>query len=494
MTDGIPYGSRLTELADRLGDETAVVFVATDGREEHISWRALDERANQTARLLAERGLGQDGLLVIAFPNCLEHVYITFGAWKVGASVLGLRGDLPAWERERVLPLANPTLIAADWDDVDGVVTLADVRSSVALDGSPLDSVGIPPTTGLAATSGSTGTPKIIVRTVPGIYFDDDGSLTTAAAGNAMGVTYLVVSPLYHNNGALLCCPMLLRENRVVLMERFDAAQAVDLIERHRVNQSLMVPTMLQRIARLDGIGDRDLSSLERVIYCSASLPEWAARAWLELIPPDRFIFAYGGSEQIGQAMCSGVEWLEHPGTSGLPSECEMLILDADRRPLPPGEVGDIYLRLLRPEQPFEYVGVPTPEPILDGYRTYGDMGYLDDDGFLYVVDRRHDLIISGGANIFPAEVEAALSEHADLVDAVVIGMPDPDWGQRVHAIVQPRDPGNPPSDDELRDHCRALLAGYKVPKGFELIDEMPRTTAGKVNRSRLITERVPTA
>jgi bile acid-coenzyme A ligase len=323
------------------------------------------------------------------------------------------------------------------------------------------------------------------------LFVEQEPGMSNALTGGASGVVYLVVSPLYHNNGFMFCYPMLLQENPVVLMEHFDAAQAVDLIERHRVQQTVMVPTMLQRIARLEGVRDRDLSSLERVIYGAAVLPEWVARTWLELIPPERFLFVYGGSEGMGGTMCTGVEWLERPGTSGLPIDCDVRILDADRNPLPPGEVGEVFMRLRQATQPFHYVGIETPEPILGGFRSYGDMGYLDEAGYLYIVDRRQDMIVSGGANVFPAEIEAALSEHPALADAVVIGLPDPEWGQRVHAIVQPVDPSDPPTGEDLRAHCRARLAPYKVPKAFEVVDRIPRTSAGKVNRSRLVDERV---
>jgi bile acid-coenzyme A ligase len=302
----------------------------------------------------------------------------------------------------------------------------------------------------------------------------------------------LCASPLYHNNGFSYCFAPLLRGDQVILLGHFDAARAVDLIERHGVTMTVLVPTMLQRIARLPDVRDRDFSSLLRVVYGGASLPEWVARTWLELVPPERFHFVYGGSEVVGVATCTGREWLEHPGTTGVAVSCDIAILDGDRKPLPPGEVGEIWMRLHSEQQPFQYIGTPTPAPILGGYRTYGDMGWLDEDGYLYIADRRQDMIVTGGVNVFPAEVEAALSEHPGLVDAVVIGIPDAEWGHRVHAVVQPVDPADPPSTDDLRAFCKERLSGPKVPKDFEIVEEMPRTSAGKVNRSRLVEARSP--
>jgi bile acid-coenzyme A ligase len=492
VAEGVPFGKRLTNLAERLGDATAVVFAARDGHEEAVSWRRLDERSNQAARLLATQGIGQGDMVVVALPNSLEHIFSTFGAWKLGATALPLRADLPAWERDRLLVVADPKLVVTDGDDVAApTLSSADIRGSEVLDGAPLADYPVSPATRVIATSGSTGTPKIIVVNSPGIFFEQEEGMTNAVTGGAVGKTYLTVSPLYHNNGFMFCFPMLLAENPVVLVEHFDAAQAVDLIERHRAQHTVMVPTMLQRIARLEGVRDRDFSSLERVIYGGAILPDWVARTWLELVPPERFMFVYGGSEGMGGTMCTGKEWLERPGTCGLPLNCEIRILDDDRNALAVGEIGEVFMRLPDPVQPFHYIGTDTPVPIQDGFRSFGDMGYLDDDGYLFIVDRRQDMIISGGANIFPAEVEAALSEHTGLADAVVIGLPDAEWGHRVHAIVQPVDPAAPPSEDDLRAHCRARLAAYKVPKAFETVEQIPRTSAGKVNRSRLVAERV---
>ena len=166
-------------------------------------------------------------------------------------------------------------------------------------------------------------------------------------------------------------------------------------------------------------------------------------------------------------------------------------MLDESGAELPPGEVGEIYMRKPANEElPFRYIGAPDPRQSAGGFTSIGDLGWLDADGYLYIADRRVDMVISGGANIFPAEVEAVVLEHPGVIDAAVIGLPDDEWGQRVHAVVQPRDPGQPPSFDDLKAHCRERLAAYKVPKGFEVIERLPRTDAGKLNRSQLVEER----
>jgi bile acid-coenzyme A ligase len=281
----------------------------------------------------------------------------------------------------------------------------------------------------------------------------------------------------------------LLQDCPIVLMERFDAARAVDLIERYRVSFTVMVPTMLMRVARLEGVKSRDFSSLERIVYGGASIAEWVPRAWFELIPPERFCFSYGGSEGHGLVMCTGDQWLQHVGTVGLPLNAEVKIFDEDGNEVPTGEIGEIFIRSFDAQPRFKYIGVPTPESH-DGFGSFGDLGYVDEDGFVYIADRRRDMIVSGGANVYPAEVEAVITEHRGVLDVVVVGLPDPEWGHRVHAIVQPTDAAHPPDADELRAHCKSRLAAYKVPKEFEIVERIPRSAAGKVNRSALVDER----
>ena len=487
MTDEVSYGQRLTDLAQERGDEIAVVFATDDGAEHELTWTDLDRRSNQTARSLRQAGVEPGDLVIVGLGNSFEHLFSTFGAWKLGASVLPLRGALPPWERDRILAVVSPRAVVGDWEDeARTVVSSTDIAATEHLDDSPIDGNLAPEYSRLMATSGSTGTPKIILTPSPGIYTGPVGLAVFMPAGGVVMVT----SPLYHTNGFAFCYPTLLDGNRVVLMEHFEAARAVSLIERHRVEMTVLVPTMLQRIAKLEDIRARDLSSLGKVIYGGATLPEWVARTWLEIIPPERFVFVYGGSEMLGLCMCTGADWLEHPGTTGLPVDCDILILSSDGGVLPQGEIGEIWMRLRSETQPFRYVGIETPEPVKGGYRTFGDMGWLDEEGFLYIADRRQDMIVTGGVNVFPAEVEAALSEHREVGDAVVIGLPDPEWGHRVHAIVQPSDPAVPLSIESLRDHCKERLSGPKVPKTYEVVSALPRTSAGKINRSRLVEER----
>lgn len=278
----------------------------------------------------------------------------------------------------------------------------------------------------------------------------------------------------------------------IVLLERFNAPRILDLIEKYKVTGFIAASPMLQRLAQVPDIGERDLSSLDWVQQGAAPLPIWLGRRWCELIGPEHFFLSYGASEGHGLAVCRGDQWLAHPGTMGLPfGQAECRILDADGKELPAGEVGGIYMRT--PTGPAAiYVGdnVTQMTKTEDGFVTVGDMGWKDEEGYLYMADRRVDLIITGGANVYPAEVEAALSEHDEVFDVVVIGLRDPEWGRRVHAIVQPTDLANPPDPAEIIKFARDRLAAYKAPKTVEFVESLNRSDAMKLNRQKLVIER----
>jgi bile acid-coenzyme A ligase len=487
MGEAVSYGRRVAELAAAEPDRTALVFAPTEGDDRRITWRELDERSNQVARLLAQHGIGPDDIVVVGLKNSVEHFFTTFATWKVGGCVIPLRWDLPTWERERLLEVAAPKAIVAEWDDSElPVIHLTDIAASTALSAEPLPDVTPPRANGIAS-SGSTGRPKIIINPQPGELIPGEDVAMTGVAG-----IQLIPTTLYHTNGFSAYQWLLRGDETLVVMERFDAAKVVDLVERYRVATFVAVPTMLQRIARLEGVTERDWSSIQSVQYGGASIPDWLVRFWIDLIGPEKFFISYGSTERVGLVMCRGDAWLEHPGTVGLGyKDTEVKILDADGQPVPPGQVGEIYMRQPDATGPtFEYVGASAPPQTADGFTSIGDLGWLDEDGYLYIADRRVDMIISGGANVFPAEVEAALTEHPGVADVCVVGLTDPEWGRRVHAVVQPADPANPPTVEELSEHCRERLATYKRPKTYELVTALPRSDAGKINRGRVMAER----
>ncbi len=486
----ITFGRRVAALAAEHPEKPAIIFLPQEGAERTITWREFDRATNRIARLLAERGVGEGSTVVVGVWNSPEHLMVTAAAWKRGALMLPLRAILPAPERDGILALAQPALVFADWEDVPyPVLRPAELLLADAYDDAPLPTD--PPHPGKAiASGGSTGRSKIVVdRTSHPVRPTARGP----RLGEAYGQVQLMCAPLYHNSPFLNTYRGLADDNTIVLMERFDAARAVEAIERHRVNYAYMPPIIMRRIIMLPGelLRERDFSSIEAVHSSAAPCPPWLKRAWIALVGAEKVYEVYGSSEGIGAAIIRGDEWLRHPGSVGRPVACELRILDADGVELPPGTVGEIYTRPTMTDGPtFTYVGSAHINATPDGFYSVGDLGWVDDAGYLFIADRRVDLIISGGANIYPAEVEAALHDHPALADLAVIGVPDEEWGRRVHAIIQPTDPANPPTAADLDAWARARITSYKAPKTYEIVDELPRNEAGKIRRSALVAER----
>jgi bile acid-coenzyme A ligase len=246
----------------------------------------------------------------------------------------------------------------------------------------------------------------------------------------------------------------------------------------------------MRRLLDCPEIKQRDFSHVQAFFSTAAPCPPWLKRAWIDLIGPERLYEAYGATEATGACIIRGDEWLAHPGSVGKPRGCDLKILDEQLQEVPPGVVGEIFMRPWTTEPTYYYKGSPPCKATPDGFMSVGDLGWVDEAGYLFLADRRVDMIVTGGANVYPAEVEAALSEHPAVSDVAVIGVPDPVWGRRVHAVVQPSDPAQPPTVAELNRHCRERLVSYKVPKSYEVTPNLPRDPSGKIRRSAMVAER----
>lgn len=484
----VSYGRRISELADRHPDRPVIIFATEDGQERTLTWGDLDRQSNQVARLLQEEEVGLGSMVLTGLPNCPELIVIAVAAWKVGACILTARAALPERERNGVIEAASPSVVIADWENVPARhLRPGDLVRAASLPDSSLPDC-IPPRANAKPSGGSTGRPKIILMPGPGVYTPN--SHVVQLYGMRPGQTQLAGGALYHAAPWAGLVHGILNGHKVILMDRFDAARFVDLAERHRAQHAFLAPIMMQRIARLPDIDQRDLSSFESVVHAGAVCPAWVKRRWIELIGPEKLYEYYAMTESLGSTSIRGDEWLKRPGTVGKPVSCDIEIRDPDGRPLPPGEIGEIWLRSHFQEK-YQYLNAEPLRSTPDGFVTAGDLGWMDEDGYLYISDRRVDMIVTGGANVFPAEVEAVLSEHPQVADVVVIGLPDPEWGRRVHAIVQPRDYARLPAVEELDALCRQGLAAYKVPKSYEFVQELPRMATGKINRRALLEERL---
>ncbi|WP_395109913.1 acyl-CoA synthetase [Actinomadura sp. SCN-SB] len=508
----------LSRLAERHPDKPAVIEAATGAV---TTYRELDEASLRLARLLAERGLGpgdhaalfmdnSPGYFVAAWACQRSGLYwtpvnhhLTVGeaAYIVrdcGARALiasaGLGG--PAWEIANEAPGLAVRLIDGDGDPPEGFENLAEAVALVPARERKGELEGYY----MFYSSGTTGRPKGILPASIGDPFGTGLQLDhmlPAMFGFGDDTVYLCPAPLYHAAPTGWTLGTMRNGGTVVLMDRFDAERALQLIEEYRVTHAQFVPTMLIRMLKLpEPIRDRyDVSSLRRVVHAAAPCPVDVKRQIIEWFGPIVYEY-YAGSEGNCFFLIDPEDWLAHPGSVGRPLFGTPHVLDDEGRELAAGEIGTVWFENEGPPR-FKYHNdeAKTARAYNDrGWGTLGDMGRLDADGYLYLVDRRADLILSGGVNIYPQEIENVLTVHLAVADVAVLGAPDPEMGQRVRAIVQPADPAaaGPALAEELIAHCRAHLAGYKCPRSIEFMAELPRTPTGKLLR-RLLAEPLST-
>jgi bile acid-coenzyme A ligase len=478
----VSYAQRLTDLAAADPDRPAI----TCG-DEQVTRSELDRAANRMARDLATRGVRHGDMVTIALPNSVDWFVAVAACWKIGAVPQPVSSRLPARELEAIVELADPpVVVGVAPGSLAGRDCLAPGYAPPGeLDDGPLPDA-VSPAWKAPTSGGSTGRPKIIVsgdaaeldpEPPSPLLFQPDGS-------------FVLPGPLYHNGPIVWSCSALLYGNHVAVLPRFDAEGTLAAIDEHHADIIYLVPTMMKRILRLpDAVRARyDLSSLRWVWHLAEPCPVWLKQAWIDWLGPDRIIELYAGTEGQTATVITGGEWLEHRGSVGRPIRGEMIILDPDGNPLPPGEQGEVWLRSDRETPTYRYIGAEarTRE---GGWESLGDMGWVDEDGYLYLGDRMQDMVLSGGANIYPAEVEAALQEHPAVQSVAVIGLPDEDLGQRLHAIVEAD--ASAVSDDDLRSFLADRLVRYKVPRTFEFVSEPLRDDAGKVRRVQLRDERL---
>ncbi len=480
----VSYPAAWATLVEAGPDRTAIVW-----EDQRCSRAELEARSNQWAHHYAELGVGVGDRVAIALPNSFAFFEATLATWKLGAVPTPLSARLPLAEQKEILELAQPKLV------VGGEAKDHPGFQCIGLDAEPPPSASnaaLPdrtsPHSQAIASGGSTGRPKLIVDANPA-SFDPE----LPHYGIEADAPVLIPGPLFHTGPFLNSRETLLRGGIVVLMARFDAEECLRILESEKIQWVNMVPTMLHRVMRLPKeVRDKaDLSALRRVVSTGAPCADWLMRAWIEWIGAEKMFEAYGGTERIGGTLISGTEWLEHPGSVGKPSGGRQVrIVGPDGTPLPPNEIGEVFM--LPPGgqgSTYQYVGAKA-KSTSDGWETLGDMGYVDEDGFLYLVDRRTDMIVTGGENVYPAEVESAIDAHPAVGSSAVIGLPDEDLGQRIHALVQAEAKLDA---DGLRAHLQSRLVRYKVPRTFEFVKEPLRDDAGKVRRSKLREERLAT-
>lgn len=480
-------GVRLSRLAAEGPDEIALIVEQVDGTTSTLTRKELDRWSSQLAHRLAHGGVGPGSFVALNIPNSLEHVVATLAAYKLGACPMPISHRMPAAERDALMALAKPAAIISDAPELSGI-TRHEMRTLEAYPDHPPPDV-VPQPFKAIASGGSTGKPKLIVS--PGAFcYPANQHPFALLLGLRPGDRLYSPGPLYHNQAFLFTQIVLFAGGSAVLNEKFDAERALATIQRHGPTVLNVVPTMMSRMLRAPGLSQADLRSVRSVWHLAAPCPEWVKRGWIDLLGASRINELWSATEVTGVTIINGEEWLRHPGSVGRGWNTEIRILDSERRALPPGEVGEVFSRFAGGPAQYRYLGATALETTEDGYTSVGDLGHLDREGYLYLADRRVDLIITGGANVVPAEVESVLTQHPAVRDAAVIGVKDDDLGRRVHAIVELAAGFDAAVLAEVDQHVQKALAGYKVPRSYEVVLALPRDESGKIRRGQLRDER----
>jgi bile acid-coenzyme A ligase len=457
--------------------------------EDTLTWDELERGANRRARALAAKGVKAGDFVAIGLPNSNVFFETTFAVWKVGATPTSLSWRLPRGEAAAVLDVLRPALVVggeSDWN----------ARNHLPANFVPEGFSDEPLTSPIArywkamTSGGSTGRPKVILDHQPAIV--DTAAEPPLAI--PFGASLLNPGPLYHNAPFIVSHFALFVGGRLTGLVKFDAEETLRLIEAESVQWVNFVPTMMHRIWELpESVRTAyDLSSLKIVFHMAAPMPPWLKEKWIEWLGPQRIWELYGGTERQGATVISGDEWLAHKGSVGkIGATARLRIIGKDGNDVAPGETGEIYfLPNEGPGTTYHYLGAE-PKRRSDGWESLGDIGRLDAEGYLYLADRLADMILRGGANVYPAEVEAAVSAHPKVRSCVVVGIPDPEFGQRVHAILE-LDPATNAQAiaDGMSDFLKDRLSRYKHPESFEVVSAPVRDDTGKVRRTLLRDER----
>jgi long-chain acyl-CoA synthetase len=495
-------GMVLAHWAARQPDQPAILSPHGDR-----TFAELNANANRLVRAWRERGVGPGDAVALMVANRPEFAEVVAASQRSGLRLTPINWHLTADEAAYIVGDCGATVFVADARFAEVAAAAAHqspgatVRLAVGGDIpgferygaalAPHDGADIAdPVLGrsMLYTSGTTGRPKGVHRaeTPPSPFV---ARLFGYVPGESL---HLCTGPLYHAAPLAfsLAVPMTAGVG-VVLMDRWSPEQTLRLIGEHGITHSHMVPTMFHRLLALpdDVRAEADTSSLRLVLHGAAPCPVAVKRAIIDWWGP--VLVEYYAATEGTATVVTSAEWLERPGTVGRPpTRDHVRILDpVTGHDLPAGQVGTVYIKAPDVGR-FDYFGDPgkTAASYRDDHFTLGDVGYLDEDGYLYLTDRSADLIISGGVNVYPAEIEGELLGHAAVADAAVIGVPDPEWGETVVAVVELRDGTAPSADlaDDLIAHCRARLAAYKCPRRVDFTDALPRSDSGKLYKRRL--------
>ncbi len=503
-------GLSIWQMAEK--DPTALAIAAPDGRE----WTRgeLVAQSYQLVHGLRREGMETGDVLAALLPNQAEFLALNLAVTQAGFYLVPMNWHLSGAEVAYILKDSGAKVFITH-EQVRDEATAAVKEAGFPMDKAFAfgDMPGFHPYEELHAsesttapegrtagavmnyTSGTTGKPKGVRRKLTGLAADDAAELFTMSQQMfgiqpGDGNVHIVGSPLYHTAVMVWAASSMHLGHPVVLMDKWDAQEMLRLTQKYQVSHSHMVPTQFNRLLQLpeETRNSYDVSSLRFMIHAAAPCPVSVKHKMLDWWGP--VVYEYYAATEGGGTIATPDEWLQYPGTVGRPwAGAEVKILDDDGNELPAGEQGTVYM-LLNQAMDFRYKGddEKTNKNRIGDFFTVGDIGYLNEAGYLFLCDRKIDMIISGGANIYPAEIENVLIQHPQVVDVAVFGIPNEDWGEEVKAVVQLNDgsDGGAAFADELLAFCEGKLARMKQPRSIDFLAELPRDPNGKLYKRRL--------
>lgn len=494
--------------ADQNPDKLALV----DPEGKEWSNREFLDEINRISHGLRALGLKEGDAVAVAMPNCAEYVAMNLAITQIGMYMVPINWHLTGAEVAYIVSdsgarvfcsherIAEAAIKANEEAKVENTFSIGDIdgfRAYSELTAGQATSIPDNRTAGATMnyTSGTTGKPKAVKRPLKGLPPEQQAAMSTGiflmfGMQSEDNNVHYTGSPLYHTAPMAWASIAMHMHHPLILADKWDGEEMLQLIGKYKITSSHMVPTQFIRLLKLpEDVREKyDISSTRYMVHAAAPCPPEIKKAMFDWWGP--CICEYYAATEGGGAYATPQDWLKYPGTVGKKwPNSDIKIYDDDAKELPAGEQGTIYMRL--PEgSDFEYKGdkAKTAKERIANYFTVGDIGYLNEDGFLFLCDRKIDMIISGGANIYPAEIENSLILHPKVDDCAVFGIPNPDWGEEIKAVVQPGEgvTGDDALSQEIMEFLETQIARMKLPKSIDYLDELPRDPNGKLYKRRL--------